>query len=94
MYKPTTVISYCDISKFTGDVYERLGFTFNGITEPNYRWVDKENRVIPRYKTMKSNLVKKGLGNESETEVEIMYRLGYIRVFDCGNARYIWNSED
>lgn len=94
MYKPTTVISYCDISKFTGEVYDRLGFTFNGITEPNYRWVDNENRVIPRYKTMKSNLVKKGLGNESETEVEIMYRLGYIRVFDCGNARYIWNSED
>ena len=25
-YNPRSIISYCDISKFTGDVYERLGF--------------------------------------------------------------------
>lgn len=25
-YQPISVISYCDISKFTGKVYERLGF--------------------------------------------------------------------
>ncbi len=94
-YNPDSIVSYCDISKFSGEVYERLGFKLDGISKPNYKWVNVEtNEAIPRYKTMKSNLVKKGLGNESETEVEIMYRLGYIRVFDCGNARYIWNSED
>jgi len=31
-YNPDSIISYCNISKFTGNVYNKLGFTLNNIS--------------------------------------------------------------
>lgn len=92
-YTPISIISYCDISKFSGNVYTKLGFRVNKITEPNYKWVDVEtNEVLPRYKTTKQRLIDAGLGTPEETEVEIMHKLGYLRVFDSGNLKLVWES--
>jgi len=90
-YKPTSIISYCDKSKFSGRVYERLGFKLDGITEPNYKWVNMSNgRAISRYMATKEKLIDQGLGEHGDTEVSIMQNLGFLRVYDCGNARYVW----
>ena len=92
-YNPKSIISYCDISKFTGAVYTRLGFKNIGISAPNYRWVNPSNMdVISRYKAQKSKLVKQGLGLENQTEDEIMRSMGYNKVYDCGNIRYVWTN--
>lgn len=90
---PTSIISYCDISKFDGHVYPRLGFkaTLSDITEPNYMWVESHtNKALPRYKTMKHRLLAAGLGTPDMTENDIMESLGYTKVYDCGNLRFTW----
>lgn len=87
-YKPISLISYVNASKFYGTSYKRLGFKYDGWTEPNYVWVNSNNDVISRYKAQKQNLVKQGYSPDM-TEEEIMSSLGYIKVYDSGNLRYI-----
>lgn len=93
MYNPRNIISYCDASKFSGEVYSRLGFKLVGITQPNYKWVGYDTyKVLSRYQTQKHHLVELGLGTEDQTEAEIMHNLGYLRVYDCGNYKFIWEK--
>lgn len=40
-YPTESIISYCDISKFTGKVYEQLGMKFDDITEPKPKQIGK-----------------------------------------------------
>lgn len=94
-YNPQSILTYVDISKFTGNVYTRLGFkpVGKGITEPNYVWVlEGNNKVCTRYQTQKSKLVANNLGTESETEDEIMSRLCYIKIYDSGNLKLEWRE--
>lgn len=94
-YNPISIISYCDIAKFSGEVYVKLGFKLVEITKPNYKWVDiNTNCVMSRYQTQKHRLIEAGLGTEDQTEAEIMHNLGYVRIYDCGNYRFIWNKEE
>lgn len=87
-YNPKSIISYCDISKFTGDVYEKLGFTFIENTKPNYVWTNYIN-TFPRYLTQKHKLkeIFNDL-NDDYTEDSAMMSHGYVKVYDCGNAKY------
>lgn len=92
-YKPQSIVSYCDISKFTGKVYSRLGFKYDGMSEPNYKWVNTyTGEILTRYQTMKSDLVKNGFGTIEQTGDEIMKSRHFCKVYDCGNARYIWED--
>ena len=93
---PNNIISYCDISKFNGDVYLRLGFktSISDVTPPNYMWINSENKMaFPRYKTMKHKLIQQGLGTKEDTENSIMEGLGYKKMYDCGNLRFTWRKE-
>lgn len=95
--KPTSVVSYCDISKFNGKVYTKLGFkvTAEDITSPNYKWLKYNSNsidVLTRYQTQKNRLLELGYGNYGKTEDEIMNNLGYIKIYDSGNLRFIWRS--
>lgn len=77
-YDYDTVVSYCNISKGTGRLYENLGFTLDSITEPNYVWVKGDNDVKTRYQCQ--------MKNENET----MKKDGYHKLHDCGNYKYIF----
>ena len=94
MYNPTSIITYSDISKFTGNIYTRLRFTPiqpKPITKPNYVWVSHHgNDVKTRYQTYKADLIRKGLGNKEQTEREIMESLDYYMIHDSGNIRLEW----
>lgn len=93
-YNPDSIITYSDLSKFTGNVYTRIGFKpiqSNTITEPNYVWISETtDDVMTRYQTQKQKLLKLGLGTEEQSEVEIMSANGYVQLFDCGNIRLEW----
>lgn len=85
-YEVDNIISYAEISKFTGNIYLKLGFKLKTISEPNYVWISfDENNVLSRYQTQKHILIEKGLGTEDQTEYEIMTNNEYYRVFDSGN---------
>lgn len=96
--KPESVITYCDISKFTGNVYTKLGFKPiqpNPITDPNYVWYNvSDNQILHRYDTMKHKLVEQGLGSSEQTESEIMSDLNYLQIYDSGNLRLEWNKKN
>lgn len=92
LQKPNSILTYVDISKFTGNVYTKLGFkpTQEYLTIPNYVWVNTHFDVLPRYKTQKRKLLEKGLGTPEQTEDEIMEGQGYYKVFDSGNLKLEW----
>lgn len=95
-YNPGSIISYCDISKFTGNIYLKLGFKSEvaWITRPNYKWVNSyTNDVLSRYQTQKHKLLEKGLGTPDQTEDEIMEDLGYLKIYDAGNLKFIWQKQ-
>ena len=98
--KPKSVVTYCDRSKFTGEVYSRLGFQHKGHTGLGYVWVKHSSvdgkdtvEVRKRYATQKHKLIKAGLGSKEQTEVEIMRAHRFYQVYDCGNDKYVWLNE-
>ena len=88
-YNPNNILSYCDITKFDGNIYKKLGFNLIDLTEPNYKWVNIEtNEVKSRYEAQARNLGDCKISGE--TEKETMNRLGYTRIYDCGNFKFVW----
>ena len=96
-YLNSSIITYCNISKFTGMSYFDLGFKRydNWITVPGYVWVKPDiNSIVSRYQAQKKNLVQKGLGTDDETEDIIMTRLGYLKIYDAGNLKLVYKPGD
>lgn len=86
-----SLLSYCDISLFSGKVYESLGFTLLHYSKPNY-WYFKDIEVHSRVKFQKHKLSKLLTKfNEEKTEWQNMVDNGWNRYWDCGNAVYIIN---
>lgn len=92
-YNPNSIVSYCDLSKFEGRVYSRLGMKLIRESEPNYHWVNY-NEVYTRYQTQKHKLSKL-LGNlydSNLSEQDNMIKAGFVKIYDCGNAVYEWRN--
>ena len=93
-YNPINIISYCDLSKFSGNVYNKLGFTLKTCSSPNKHWY-KSNSKIPQItnnmllqmgfdKIFKTNY---GRGTSNE---DLIINEGYLPVYDCGQATFIY----
>jgi hypothetical protein len=84
-----SIMSYADRRYSNGALYDRLGFTFDGFTNPNYFYVMKKQR-LNRMKFQKHKLANL-LDNfdSSKSETENMREHGYNRVYDCGNRIYV-----
>lgn len=39
---------------------------------------------------MKHKLIKKGWGTESQTEEQIMLEHNYLKIYNCGNKRFVY----
>lgn len=91
-YNPNSVISYCDLSKFDGHSYIKLGMRISRITSPGYCWVSDDNRtILSRYQTTKSKLVESGLGDLESSEDEIMLNMGMHKMYNSGNLKLVWS---
>ena len=96
-YNPSSIISYCDESKFMGNSYIKLGFKVDGnkLTSPSYVWVNRyTNEIMSRYQSQKHRLVKKGLADSNQSEREALSSVGYLRIYDCGCIRFIWKKDN
>jgi len=82
------IISYADISMFSGELYTTLGFDYVRRSDINYWWVVKGIRKH-RFNYNKKKLVKQGY-DPLKTEVEIMHENGNYRIYGCGQDKYIW----
>ena len=82
------IVSYADISIFTGDIYTKLGFTFKHLSSPNYFWFI-DNKRFHRFKFNKKKLIKEGF-DSNKTGNEIMNNRGYYKIWSCGQYRFDW----
>ena len=85
------IVSYCDLSKFSGKVYGRLGFEKSASkVTPGYFWTNG-SIMISRFKCWKSQ-IKKWLPTYDSTlsEAANMFNAGYRRFWDCGQQKFTY----
>jgi hypothetical protein len=90
-YNPISVISYANRDWSRGNVYEKIGFNFVGMTEPGYFYA-KGKRRFSRSQFTKHKLVSDG-ADKTKTESTIMKERGYMKIWDTGNLKYVWTRE-
>lgn len=96
IYKPKQIISYADKRWTSGiqpTLYDRLGFTKNGETKPNYWYTKSYHTRLHRYTFTKQRIIDEFNGNPTLTEVQNMIEMGFDRVWDCGSFRYVMNLQ-
>ena len=91
-YSPKSVISYANRRFSNGNIYETLGFKFLNESKPNY-WYVKNGELFSRVQCQKHKL-KTFLENYDEnlSEVDNMLNNDYVRIFDCGNLVYKYET--
>lgn len=97
-YSPKSIISYCDLSKFNGDVYFKLGFYLKqSKIKPSKHWYNPRTK-----KHITDNLLRQrgfdqlfgtnyGKGTNNE---ELMRQYGFVEIYDAGQATYIWKNKE
>ena len=90
---PKSIISYCDFSKFTGEVYDRLGFVKQGIALPSKHWVKGEQHITDNLLRQRGydQLFKTNYGKGTSNE-ELMLENGWLPIYDCGQLTFIWRD--
>lgn len=88
-----SVISYCNLSYGTGNVYKNSGFKLIGHTQqPSYFYYHKNRGLLEsRQKYQKHKIKDLVDGGDQMTERDIMNRLGYYTVYKCKNSKYLRN---
>ena len=90
--KPKSIVSYCDLSKFSGEVYNKLGFQLISRTLPNRHWYNPKTK-----RHITDNLLRQrgfdqlhgadfGKGTSNE---ELMLEYGYVEIYDCGQLVFV-----
>lgn len=93
---PESIISYCNLAKFNGNVYTQLGFNYVRTNEPGIWWNRGENKVISNNLLLQrgfDQLFGTNFGKGTSNE-ELMMKHHWRPVYDCGQAVYEWLSED
>lgn len=92
-YKPEFVIGYSNPEYNQGLELEALGFVFNKLTYPQYTFVVNEERLT-RKEFLKGKDISEIIENYefSLSEEENLFVYDYYKIYDCGNARYIWKK--
>lgn len=97
--RPMSVKSFAD-RRWTvwGDdnIYTKLGFKLEGVTNPNYSYFKRGSHEIKRFHKFgfRKQILSKKYGFPLDmTETEMVKELGYDRIWDCGLFKYVWRSE-
>lgn len=96
VYQPSSIVSYCDKSKFKGLLYQHLGFNLVRVSAPAAHWYN-----IKTKQHLTDNLVRqrgfdqlfgtsygKGFSNR-----ELLLEHGFVEIYDCGQATYVWQKK-
>jgi len=89
-YLPKSILTFADRRYGQGNLYKQLGFNYIKNTPPNYWYIlPGELKKYYRYSFRKDVLVKQGF-DKTKTENEVMIERGYLRIYDCGNMKFIY----
>lgn len=88
------IISYGDLDwlNIENNVYNKNNFKTIKITEPSYFWITNGLRYN-RQNFQKYKLIKQGF-DKNKTENEIMLNRGYLKIFNTGNMKFIYEIEN
>lgn len=94
-HSPKSIISYCDNSKFNGNVYMRLGFNFLRVTQPAIHWYNMQTKQHITEQLLRQQgadrLIGTKFGKGSDNE-QILLNNGFVGVADCGQKVYEWKQ--
>lgn len=99
-YNPHQIKSFADrrwTQHNTGNLYEKLGFKFDGYTKPDYRYYNDSISTTKRFHKFnfrKQHLARRYGFSTDMTESEMVKQLGYDRIWDCGLIRYLWVKDN
>lgn len=95
VYQPESIVSYCDLSKFSGQVYEKLGFKKVRTSEAAKHWYNLKTKQHITDNLLRQRgfdqLFKTSYGKGTSNEA-LMLEAGFVEVYDCGQASYVWHS--
>ena len=94
-YKPTSIISYCDLRYGTGELYKVLGYKFERYSLPNQFYFKRNNsqKLYSRHVFQKHKLSSRLKSFDPLlTSWDNIVNNGYDRIWDCGNSVWIWNN--
>lgn len=88
-YELNNIISYCDSSKFTGDVYSKINMKFLRHTPPAKVWSKGKDKVTDNLLRQRGydQLFKTSFGKGTSNE-DLMIQHGWLPVYDCGQDVY------
>lgn len=93
IHNPKTVISYCDLSKFDGDVYKILGFDLSNVTKPAKHWWDGKTHITDDLLMQRDfdQLFGANYGKGTNNE-ELMINHKFLPVYDCGQSVWVYKQ--
>ena len=94
-YNPSSIISYCDDSKFSGNVYTHLGMIYKTTSNPSCHWYNIKTKRHISDSLLRQRGADQLLGTtdgKGTSNSEIMIREGFVEVYDCGQSTYIWQK--
>lgn len=82
---PSSIVSFSDNRLFSGGVYGKIGFSYDGDVPPDYYWCKGKRRYH------KSGLRKRRAERKTgTTERELRESQGYRKIWDLGKKRWVW----
>lgn len=97
-YNPKELLSYSDNDYFSGDIYNKLGFTYIGQSYPRYYWVEDSTLIEHKREQCRLSVLKKKYPDLYKKAVDedapnkenyIMIHLGACKVYRSGNTKWI-----
>lgn len=94
-FSPKNIVSYCDMSKFTGKIYTDLGFDVYRLATPSKHWYKDPIHVTDNLLRQRGfdQLFKTNYGKGISNE-QLMYDHKFLTLWDCGQNTYIWTKKE
>ena len=101
-YEVKSVVSYCDLSKFTGKVYNTLGFKLLRNSAPSKHWYHPKTYQHYTDTLIRQQGFSRIINNKNADEDNLatsdnnmlMLEAGFVEIYDCGQATYVWNKPE
>lgn len=94
-YKPNSIISYCDNSKFDGNVYKWLDFKLLDYGKPSKHWYNMKTKQHITDNLLRQRgfdqLFKTNYGKGTSNK-ELMIEHGFVEIYDCGQSVYVYKN--
>lgn len=90
-----SIISYCDMSKFDGKVYEKLGFKLLKKTNPSRHFWRQKRRLHFTDNFVRQHGADRLIGTnygKGTDNVSILIENGFVEIYDCGQMVFVYNK--